>query len=48
MTVLSSPTKADVAAWEAAVYAGMTVKALGDNYGRRRPTHQARARKALG
>lgn len=40
--------EADVPAWEAAAYAGMTVKALEDNYGHHRPTHQARARKALG
>ena len=40
--------EADVPAWEAAAFAGMTVKALEDNYGHHRPTHQARARKALG
>ena len=41
-------TEADVPAWEAAAYADMTVKVLKDSYGHHRPTHQARARKALG
>lgn len=40
-------TEADLPAWEAAAYTGVTVKALEHNYGHR-PTHQARARKALG
>ncbi len=38
----------DVPAWEAANYVGTTVQALKDNYGHHRPTHHARARKALG
>jgi hypothetical protein len=41
-------TEADVRACEADAHAGMTVRALEDNYGHHRPTHQARARKALG
>lgn len=40
--------EADVQVWEAAAYVGMTAKMLEDNYGHHRPSHQARARKALG
>lgn len=38
----------DVDVWEAASYLGMSPKALLDNYGHHRPSHHARARKALG
>ena len=48
MIVLSFLTEAYVPAWEAAGYAGMTVKVLEGNYGHHRPTHQARARKVQG
>jgi integrase len=34
--------------WEAAAYAGMTVKVLEDHYAHHRPDHHAAARKALG
>lgn len=40
--------EADVPPWEAAGFAGMTTKTLEDCYGHHRPSHQARARKALG
>jgi integrase len=39
--------EADVPTWEAAGFAGMTTKTLEDCYGHHRPSHQARARKAL-
>ena len=34
--------------WEAAAYAGMSMKTLESRYGHHRPTHQSAARKALG
>lgn len=40
--------EAHVLAWQALSYAGLTVKALEDNYGHHRPTRRALARKALG
>jgi len=39
--------EADCPAWEAAAFTGMTMKTLEDNYGHHRPSHNARARKAL-
>ncbi|MEH6699934.1 MAG: tyrosine-type recombinase/integrase [Brevundimonas sp.] len=38
----------DVPPWEAAGYTGMTIKTLEEFYGHHRPSHQARARRALG
>lgn len=40
--------EADVPPWEAAGFTGMTTKTLEDFYGHHRPSHQARARKAMG
>lgn len=39
--------EADVPPWEAAGFTGMTIKTLEDCYGHHRPSHQAKARKAL-
>ena len=40
--------EADVPPWEAAGFTGMTTKTLEEHYGHHRPSHQAKARKALG
>lgn len=39
--------EADVPPWEAAGFTGMTIKTLEDCYGHHRPSHQAKARRAL-
>lgn len=39
--------EADVPPWEAAGFTGMTTKTLEEHYGHHRPSHQAKARKAL-
>ena len=48
LTVLNFPMGVDVPAWKATAYAGVTAKALEDNYGDHWPAHHARARKVLG